>query len=273
MSKGVEIPIKVVRLRGKKLARFIESENALAAGFGDEPRPIPPEDIKLSLFKTITAYCAITLLGASLGLAWYKTPAYLLGLSEAERQAKLPVAADRDPQEMSSLKRLLGLGDLELSGYRKVIFREHRISIPAIRLELPIVTAKTTEEDELLAALNEGPVLYPGNSVFGLPGNSVMMAHSTGEPWKGKYRFAFMNIDKLAPGDDILVDFGARRFTYKVTGKRIVTPAETTDLHEKTDSSRLVLVTCWPLWTAEKRLLVEADIVSVEGKPILAGNI
>lgn len=138
--------------------------------------------------------------------------------------------------------------------------RGNWIRIPALSLNIPLVTARTLDGDDVLRALQIGVVRYPNGVEPGQRGMVVVAGHSTGEPWKGRYRFAFLNARKLRPGDTIAVDSGGIRYTYRVTGQRLINPRETPFLESVSDRPKLTLITCWPLWTAQLRLGVDAEL-------------
>lgn len=140
--------------------------------------------------------------------------------------------------------------------------RGNWIRVPALSLNLPLATARTLETPEVLRALQIGVVRYPNGVALGQPGVVVVAGHSTGEPWKGRYRFAFLNARKLQPGDAIHVDHAGVRYTYRVSGQRLIRPREMPFLESSATHSQLTLVTCWPLWTTQQRLLVDAELVS-----------
>lgn len=134
------------------------------------------------------------------------------------------------------------------------------IRIPALSIDVPLAAPRTMEADDILRALQVGVVRYANGVEPGQPGVLAVAGHSTGEPWKGRYRFAFLNARKLRPGDAILVDHGGTRYTYRVTGQQTINPALTPFLETSAERPKLTLITCWPLWTTSERLAIEADL-------------
>ena len=135
------------------------------------------------------------------------------------------------------------------------------IRIPTLTLALPLATPATMDDQDVLPALQGGVVRYPNGVEPGTPGVVVIAGHSTGEPWKGPYRFAFLNARKLRPGDVIHLDHERTRYTYRVNGQRMVNPRVMPYLDTAAASPRLALITCWPLWTTDQRLIVDAELV------------
>lgn len=127
---------------------------------------------------------------------------------------------------------------------------------------LPLVFSDTLDEAQIQASLREGAVVLPLGVNFGEPGNVVVTAHSTGTTSFGPYRFAFAKLSELAEGDEFLVKTPPATYTYRVFGNEIVWPHEVDKLPND-DRSTVTLVTCWPLWTNFKRLLVHGELVNI----------
>ena len=93
----------------------------------------------------------------------------------------------------------------------------------------------------------------------------MVTAHSSGTAAFGPYRFAFAKLGELTTGQEFQVNTPAATYTYRVYGTEIVWPHEVDKLPND-DRSTVTLVTCWPLWTNFKRLLVHSELVNVEYK-------
>jgi hypothetical protein len=74
------------------------------------------------------------------------------------------------------------------------------------------------------------------------------------------YAAPFREIPSLKVGDQITLNMPYGRFTYAVTGHRIV-PADYRLGFEAGHSERLVLSACHPLYDASQRILVEAKLI------------
>ncbi|MDP3685658.1 MAG: sortase [bacterium] len=134
------------------------------------------------------------------------------------------------------------------------------IRVPALSLNLPLALAPTLNTEDVLRTLRVGVVRYPNGVAPGQRGVVVIAGHSTGEPWKGPYRFAFLHAGKLRPGDVMYVDHNGSRYTYRVTGQRLITPRSTPFLDSTADQPRLSIISCWPIWTTQQRLVVDAEL-------------
>ena len=104
-----------------------------------------------------------------------------------------------------------------------------------------------------LSVLAYGPGHYPTTAMPGQPGLVAIAAHNT----------FWIPFGQLGPGDTVILETRAGRYTYRVTGTRIVNPDDTGVLAPTSDQ-RLVLTTCWPLWAgnlATQRLAIFAQQV------------
>lgn len=127
---------------------------------------------------------------------------------------------------------------------------------------LPLVYSETLDEPTIQEELKQGAVVLPLGTDFGEPGNVVVTAHSTGTTSFGPYRFAFAKLAELKTDDEFTVRTPKATYTYKVFGSDIVWPHEVDKLPNDSRST-VTLVTCWPLWTNFKRLLVHGELLNV----------
>jgi sortase A len=105
-------------------------------------------------------------------------------------------------------------------------------------------------------------VMYPNGIEPGQPGLAFISGHSTGESWHGAYRFAFLRLHELQPGDVIHVDYNGSRYTYRVTGTRTINPKVVQSIDATADTPLLSLMTCWPLWSTRNRLIVDSEFIA-----------
>jgi LPXTG-site transpeptidase (sortase) family protein len=140
------------------------------------------------------------------------------------------------------------------------------IELPALADELPLVYSDTVDDEpKIQEYLKSGAVVLPLGTSFGEPGNVVVTAHSSGTAAFGPYRFAFAGLADLKEGQEYYITTPAARYTYRVYAHDVVWPHEVDKL-PRDDRSTVTLVTCWPLWTNFKRLLVHSELVNVERK-------
>jgi sortase A len=99
--------------------------------------------------------------------------------------------------------------------------------------------------------LKKGPGHYWGTALPGEQGTVAIAGHRT------TYGAPFHNLGKLRRGYAITLTMPYGRFTYSVEGSRSVPPTRTTVLRPM-GYQRLVLTTCDPIGSAQKRLVVTA---------------
>lgn len=124
-----------------------------------------------------------------------------------------------------------------------------RIEIPAIGLN------HATYEGIDLATLNHGPGHWPGTAMPGQPGNTVFPGHRT------TYSRPFWDIDRLAPGHEVIFTTAAGRFTYRVTEKLIIAPTDTWVV-KPTPGATFTIIACHPKGSARQRYVVKGALVS-----------
>lgn len=147
---------------------------------------------------------------------------------------------------------------------------EAEVAISRLGLDVPIVWSTSIKEDVLQKDLEHGAVHYPGTPEPGNFGNAFVTAHSSDYPWKkGTYKQAFARLGKLAIGDDdILVIYKkdgipVYQATFKVYQKEVVKYTDERMI-KQADRTEMTLVTCWPVGTNWRRLMVKMELVSLE---------
>lgn len=137
------------------------------------------------------------------------------------------------------------------------------IRIPSIGVAVPVVQSASLEDTDVLATLDKGAALYPNGVQPGAIGNIFVSAHSTGEPWKGQYRFAFIKINELKSGDTIHIDWKGARYTYRITKTEIVRPTPDFRVISDRPVPTISLMACWPLWSTSQRMLVHGELTNI----------
>jgi LPXTG-site transpeptidase (sortase) family protein len=142
-----------------------------------------------------------------------------------------------------------------------VIPAENTITIDKINVHAPVIYEPSTVEANVQKALESGVVHYGNTATPGQAGNVAVFGHSSNDWWEpGNYKFVFVLLDKLAPGDRITMDYGSHRYTYEVTGSKIVDPTDVGVLNPTTEPT-LTIITCTPPGTSLRRLVVTAKQV------------
>ena len=126
-----------------------------------------------------------------------------------------------------------------------------RIRIGRIGVNAVVVNGTDT------ASLRKGPALYDDKPFPGAPGTVAIAGHRT------TYLAPFRRVDKLRPGNEIVIEMPYGRFTYRVQQTRIVDPSEVSVVR-RVGYDRLVLSACHPLYSAAKRIIVFARLHSAQ---------
>lgn len=137
------------------------------------------------------------------------------------------------------------------------------IRITKIGVEAPILfDAEDVDENKFQELLKYGTVHYPTTAKPGDFGNTVIFGHSSGRWWApGNYKFVFTKLDKLETGDKIFIDYSDKRYLYEVSSQQIVLPTDLSVLSQQTDH-QLTLITCYPIGSNAKRLVINAEQIS-----------
>lgn len=160
---------------------------------------------------------------------------------------------------------------------------EDRLIIPKLGENVPIVRPSMDSlmnedwkkfEDDIQEALHDGVVHYPGSAKPGQAGNFFLTGHSSYYPWdSGKYKNVFARLKDLEPGDVYSVYYGGDRHTYRVTSKREVKPNDVSVLDQPTDKRIATLMTCTPIGTTLKRLIILAEEIDpATGEKLTVGE-
>jgi sortase A len=121
--------------------------------------------------------------------------------------------------------------------------------IPKIGVNKAIVEGTGT------ADLREGPGHYSGTPLPGEAGNAAIAGHRT------TYGAPFYSLNELGSGDQITVTTPQGSFRYVVNKSMDVEPSDVSVI-DPTTTNQLTLTTCTPRYSAARRLIVQAALVS-----------
>ncbi|MFI0451456.1 sortase [Actinomadura sp. 6N118] len=109
---------------------------------------------------------------------------------------------------------------------------------------------------------------YPGTAKPGQPGNVALLGHRT------TGRAPFRKLNRLTKGDLIIFKIRSRAFRYVVRRIRIISPSRTNVLHpvpfragRTPKRSYVSLITCHPMGSDAKRLVVIGELVATARAP------
>lgn len=120
-----------------------------------------------------------------------------------------------------------------------------RIQIPALNVDAPIVQGDGWEQ------LKKGVGQHIGSANPGQNGNVVLSAHND------VYGELFRYLDKLAPGDKVILYTQQRQYVYVVTGTVIVEPTQV-EVMAHTPDPTITLISCYPYLVDKQRIVVFA---------------
>lgn len=145
---------------------------------------------------------------------------------------------------------------------------ENRIIIPKLGKNIPLVDVEHQNnfdfdhmENIFMQELEKGVIRYPGTALPGENGNAFIFGHSSNYPWvKGAYNEVFALLDNLENGDQIIVYYNQKKYTYVINTKKIVRPTDVKAISHDDTKKELSLMTCWPVGTTLKRMIVSAEL-------------
>lgn len=148
---------------------------------------------------------------------------------------------------------------------------ENRIIIPKLGKNIPLVdvdhsmNAKYGEMQNIfMDELKKGVVRYPGTARPGEVGNTFIFGHSSNYPWViSEYNEVFALLNTLTTGDDIIVYYDQKKYTYRVTDRATVDPGDTKVLSARDPKKKEIsLMTCWPVGTTLERYIIFGELVN-----------
>ena len=194
---------------------------------------------------------------------------------------------DRLPVEQATetlFQKTLRSSDADLAQFLPPIGPpENRILIPSLGLNVPIVTPPNDAllqedwarlEKDIQTSLGKGAVHYPGTARPGQAGNFFVTGHSSYYPWSsGKYKSVFARLPALKTGDEFWIYYGGDRHRYAVQEKKEVKPTDVGVLDQPLDRRIATLMTCVPVGTTLRRLIVTAqELDPLTGEPMKVGQ-
>jgi sortase A len=122
-----------------------------------------------------------------------------------------------------------------------------RIQIPAIEIDAPVVQGDGWEQ------LKKGVGQNVGTANPGQNGNVVLSAHND------VYGELFRYLDKLVPGDQVILYTQQRQYIYVVDRTAVVEPTAV-EVMASTGSPTVTLISCYPYLVDKQRIVVFARL-------------
>ena len=149
---------------------------------------------------------------------------------------------------------------------------DNRLSIPSLNINAPIIEPSlgidslqakdwNALESQIQDTLLQGVVHYPGTAKPGKIGNAFITGHSSNYIWElSEYNTVFALLPQIEIGAEIRVTYNQKDYLYRVTEKKEVKPDDVSILKQG-DQKILTLMTCTPVGTTLKRLVVTAELI------------
>jgi len=122
-----------------------------------------------------------------------------------------------------------------------------RLQIPSLSLDAPIVQGDGWEQ------LKKGVGQHIGSANPGQTSNVVLTAHND------VFGEIFRDLDRLKPGDQIIVHTAQRSYTYLVTNSDVVEPTRV-EVMGSTPQAVVTLISCYPYLVDNQRIVVRAQL-------------
>ncbi len=145
------------------------------------------------------------------------------------------------PEHLRPLVQSLANLPVPTPGSRQAI----RIQIPALNVDAPVVQGDGWEQLKL------GVAQHAGTPDPGENGNLVLSGHDD------VFGEVFRYLERLVPGDVVIVFTVQRQYTYVVTGTQIVQPTQV-EVMDPTPAPTLTLISCHPYLVDNHRIVVTA---------------
>lgn len=223
---------------------------------GDRPRAVlrATGELLLTLGLVLLLFCAYELWFTGIATAHDQTR---LGrdLDRGWSAPAAPAAAAPDvavPSAAAPVPGAPSLGDAYARFY-----------LPTLQGDRALVVVEGVGVEDL----KRGPGHWPRSAVPGAVGNLVLSGHRT------TYGAPFSDLDRLRPGDPLVVETRDAWVTYRVTGSEVVLPTDvgvSLPVPEQPGvaptQALITLTTCHPKLSARQRLVVSGLLAEVRPK-------
>jgi sortase A len=147
------------------------------------------------------------------------------------------------PEHLRPMVQSLGSIAVPTAGPEQAI----RIQVPALNVDAPVVQGDGWEQ------LKKGVGQHIGSANPGQSGNVVLSAHDD------VYGQLFRYLDRLVPGDRVILYTQQRQYVYVITGTIIVEPTQV-EVMAPTADPTITLISCYPYLVNKQRIVVFAKL-------------
>ncbi len=138
-------------------------------------------------------------------------------------------------------------------------YNDFHLLIPRLDIDAPVISdVDGTNQNVYDKALENGVAQLSGSAKPGEGSNIFIFGHSSFYWWKpGEYKTIFAELPKIKLDDEVIIWYNQKEFKYKVISTKTVLSSQV-NVTEKTSAEQLSLMTCVPVGTDQKRLIVTA---------------
>ncbi len=180
----------------------------------------------------------LSVLLAVIGVGMLAYP-FATNLYQGRLQTKLAIEFERPAIKQAYSEGELAIGD------------------PMTRLKIPAIDVSTVVvEGTTASALRAGAGHYVNTPLPGETGNVGIAGHRT------TYGKPFANLDRLKPGDEVILETPIGTHAYRVSRDPFVVEATDWSVVSQTPTPSLTLTACHPKGSARQRIIVRAEMVT-----------
>jgi sortase A len=180
----------------------------------------------------------ISVLLAVIGVGMLAYP-FATNLYQGRLQTKLAIEFERPALKQAYSEGELAIGDPMT-----------RLKVPAINVSTVVVEGTTA------SALRAGAGHYTNTPLPGEAGNVGIAGHRT------TYGKPFADLDRLKPGDEVILETPIGTHTYRVSRDPFVVESTDWSVISQTPTPSLTLTACHPKGSARQRIIVRAEMVT-----------
>ena len=140
------------------------------------------------------------------------------------------------------------------------VIKDFGIKINRIDVLAPVVkNVDGADKNIYKKELQKGVVHMKGTAFPGEGSNIFIFGHLSSEIGWGKYAKIFARLGESKVGENIVIYYKNKKYHYEIFDKKIVEKTELSVI-KPTKEEQLTLMTCWPIGTADKRLIIKAKL-------------
>jgi len=138
---------------------------------------------------------------------------------------------------------------------------EFGIKIDKIDVLAPVILeVDGADKEKYMAELEKGVAHFKGTFLPSEGSNIFIFGHSSTTSGRGPFAKIFARLGELERGDKITVFYQDTEYVYSVFEKKVVEKTELGVL-DPTREEQLTLMTCWPVGTIDKRLIIKSSLI------------